>query len=136
MDDTDQKILMFLKHDSRTPFLVVARKLGLSEGAIRARVKKMKSKGIISRFTLDMSFQHKAMVNIQTVSDIPTSSIMSSLAKLGTERMYEVTGKYTIVAFIGAEDVGKLNKMLEDIRAIKGVIATETYTILSDKTND
>ncbi|MCF7861913.1 Lrp/AsnC family transcriptional regulator [Candidatus Woesearchaeota archaeon] len=132
MDLTDNKILALLKENSRIPFLTIAKKLSLSEGAIRARVKKLREKNIISRFTLDTTFQHRALVNIQTASHIPTSDIISAIKKIGADRLYEVTGKYTIIAFVGAENVSGINRQLEDIRAVKGVIATETYTILSD----
>lgn len=42
MDGIDKKIIDSLKNDSRTPFLSIAKKIGVSEGTIRQRVEKKK----------------------------------------------------------------------------------------------
>src|SRR3989344_5861541 len=39
MDDTDRKIISLLRKNSRTAFVRVAERTGLTEGAVRARVK-------------------------------------------------------------------------------------------------
>jgi len=40
-DNTDEKILGFLRDDSRESFVVIGKKLKLSESAVRRRVKNM-----------------------------------------------------------------------------------------------
>ncbi len=44
MDEIDKKIIEILKEDSRTPFLKIAEMLGISEGAVRNRVKRLMEK--------------------------------------------------------------------------------------------
>ncbi len=63
MDKIDEKILNLLKVNSRIPFVDIANKLGISEGTIRARVKKLiKSNSL--RFTIDYSKELKAIVMV------------------------------------------------------------------------
>ena len=52
IDRVDFKILKILRRDARTPFVEVARQVGMTEGAIRARVKRMTDDGTIERFTV------------------------------------------------------------------------------------
>ena len=52
MDKKDLKILQILRADARTPYVDVARRIGMTEGAIRARVKRLMKDGTIERFTV------------------------------------------------------------------------------------
>ena len=51
-DKIDEKILEFLKNDSRESFVEIGKKLKLSESAVRRRVKNLVDGGVIERFTL------------------------------------------------------------------------------------
>ena len=44
IDETDSAILDILKDNARTPFLDIAKKLGISESTIRKRVSSLESK--------------------------------------------------------------------------------------------
>jgi DNA-binding Lrp family transcriptional regulator len=39
MDDTDKAIIEILKHDGRATYSDIGKRIGLSEGAIRKRIK-------------------------------------------------------------------------------------------------
>lgn len=45
----DKRILNILKKDSRCPFVKVAEEVGVSEGTVRCRVRKMVDEGIIKK---------------------------------------------------------------------------------------
>jgi len=51
-DNTDQKIIEYLKEDSRESFVDIGKKLKLSESAVRRRVKNLVGNGTIKKFTL------------------------------------------------------------------------------------
>lgn len=132
MDGIDRKIIDALKNDSRTPFLSIARKINVSEGTIRQRVGKMTAKGIIKKFTIETGIDTKAIIMIETIPKIPTKRISESIMRAGAEKVFEVTGEETIIAQISAENLSKINEIIEKIRAIEGVKETETFPVLKE----
>lgn len=132
MDAIDKKILSFLKNDARMPFLHIAKELKMSEGAIRQRVSKMIKNSEIKRFTTEVANKTAAIIEITTSSKIPTSKIVEKMVKLGIDRIFEVTGEFSIVAMIDAESLSQLNEKVEQIRSIEGITQTETYPVLKE----
>ena len=52
LDKIDEKIISILKRDSRKAFVEVAQEVGLSESAVRRRVKNLVQNGTIKKFTI------------------------------------------------------------------------------------
>ena len=52
LDAIDQKILLELEKNARTPFLKIAQSLKVSEGTIRKRVSKLVNNEVIKKFTI------------------------------------------------------------------------------------
>ena len=55
LDDVDLRIIDLLKQNSRMSFIEIGKRVGLSEGAVRRRVKLLVEKGVIKRFTIELS---------------------------------------------------------------------------------
>ena len=51
IDSTDREILKMLQEDARVAFKRIAEKIGVSEATVFVRVKKLRKKGVIKRFT-------------------------------------------------------------------------------------
>jgi len=132
MDGIDKKIIEILSKDAREAFLSIARELGVSEGTIRQRVGKMTKKGIIKKFTIETSSSTNAIVEVVTSSSSPTQKVVEKIVKLGVHRVFEVTGRFSIIVIIHAPDLRELNTKLEAIRAIEGVVQTETFSVLKE----
>ncbi|MFA5931579.1 MAG: Lrp/AsnC family transcriptional regulator [archaeon] len=132
MDNVDRAIVQKLSIDSRTPFLTISKEIGVSEGTIRQRVAKMQKAGVIKKFTLQMGTSTTALIEITTSSSVPTQKISDKIKKLGVLHVYEVTGRFSIIAIVQAEDFNKLNNVLEFIRSIDGVVQTETFPVLKE----
>ncbi len=47
MDETDQAIIARLQYDGRTPFTDIAAELGIAEGTVRRRVKRLSESGVL-----------------------------------------------------------------------------------------
>jgi DNA-binding Lrp family transcriptional regulator len=64
LDPVDLKIIELLKKDGRMPFVELGKRVGLSEAAVRRRVKILQERGIIKRFTVevDEGFQVSAVI--------------------------------------------------------------------------
>ena len=129
-DNTDEKILGFLRDDSRESFVVIGKKLKLSESAVRRRVKNMVYNGIIEKFTIEER-NASAIVLVSVDSSIDTSKVSVKLTKLdAVKTVYEITGQYDISVIIKAPNITEINACIDDLRKISGVIDTNTVIIL------
>jgi DNA-binding Lrp family transcriptional regulator len=133
VDETDEKIIHILQADSRKAFVEIASQIGLSESAVRRRVKNLVDGGTIKRFTIELGTSDKtsAITLISVSSTADTSAVSARLMKLtGVEVVYEITGQYDIAAIIAAPAIAEINKCIDDIRKIEGVSDTNTVIIL------
>ena len=131
-DNTDEKILGFLRDDSRGSFVEIGKKLKLSESAIRRRVKNMVDNGAITKFTVEEGGnQPEALVLVSADSSIDTSKVSLKLTKLdGIKKIYEITGQYDICVIVQAPTISEINACIDDLRKISGVTDTNTVIIL------
>lgn len=132
-DEIDYKILELLRKNARMTYQEIGKILGLSEGAIRRRVKKLIENKIIKQFTIRVDLGHRvrAMSMISVSPGYATPVVTEKLSKLeGVEEVYEVTGEYDAVAIIAVKSVNELNRCIEDVRKTEGVRNTNTVIIL------
>ena len=133
VDETDEKIIRILQADSRKAFVEIASEIGLSESAVRRRVKNLVDRMIIKRFTIELGATDKtsAITLISVASTADTSAVSNQLMNLnGVKVVYEITGQYDIAAIIAAPAITDINKCIDDIRKIEGVSDTDTVIIL------
>ena len=132
-DKTNEKIIEFLRNDSRESFVEIGKKLMISESAVRRRVKNLVKNGIIKRFTIEVGERNatSAIVLISVDSTIDTTKVSSKLTKLeGVKTIYEITGQYDISVIISAPNIADINNSIDGLRKIPGVIDTNTVIIL------
>ena len=132
-DKIDEKIIDFLKEDSRESFVDIGKKLKLSESAVRRRVKNLVDSKTIKRFTVEIGEENttSAIVLISVDSATDTSKVSERLAKLeGVKTVYEITGQYDITTIISATNISEINNSIDALRKIPGVIDTNTVIIL------
>ncbi len=136
MDKTDEQILEILKGDSRAAFVGIASKVGLSEAAVRRRVSNLVKEGAIKRFTIEVEERQASTSAITYVSvspSAPTADVSKRLGSVtGVETIYETTGPFDIAAIIKGASISEVNKSVEEIRRIEGVLKTETTIILRE----
>jgi len=133
MDEIDRKIIQILKQNGRATYGEIGKAVGLSEGAVRKRIKDLVSSGIIKRFTLKLSLSEgaEAIALVSVNPSILTSEISAKLLKIPhVDTVYEVTGEYDIAVIISAMSIAEVNECIEKIRKIDGVIKTNTMIIL------
>jgi Lrp/AsnC family transcriptional regulator of lysine biosynthesis len=129
MDEIDNKILEILKQNPREKYVRIAKKIGLSEGTVRRRIKKMIENGIIKRFTIELSLETEGIVLVKT-NPIKTKEIVEKIKKV-SDKVFEVSGDYDIAVLIQASTIDELNKKVDYIRGISGVLNTNTLIKLA-----
>lgn len=130
MDEVDFKILGILKRNSRTKYVKMASNIGLTEGAVRRRVKKLLEQGIIRKFTIETKVEVEGIVLVKTDPD-KTGKVALKMKEL-SERVFEVSGDYDIAALIQAYTIEELNKKVDGIRVRPDVLETNTLIKLTD----
>jgi DNA-binding Lrp family transcriptional regulator len=132
-DKVDEKIIEYLKENSRESFVDIGKKLKLSESAVRRRVKNLLGSGVIKKFTLELGEENatSAIVLVSVDSATDTSKVSLKLTKLdGIKTVYEITGQYDITVIISAATIAEINNSIDGLRKIPGVVDTNTVIIL------
>lgn len=132
-DRTDERIIEILKADSRESFVEIAKKLRLSESAVRRRMKNLTTDGTIARFTIEVGEEKatKAIVLVSVESTTDTAKVSARLARLdGIRTVYEITGQYDITVILSAPNISEVNAIIDSLRKIQGVTDTNTVIIL------
>ena len=135
LDQIDLKILRELQHEARISFKTIAEKIGVSEGTIFVRVKKMLERGVIKGFTalVDPSAVGKPLTAIVLVRAQPKtySGTLEALRKIDDiYEIYDVTGQYYSILKIRTSGTEELGKMMDEVGKIDGITGTETIIVL------
>ena len=133
MDVTDKSIIEILKLDGRATYSDIGKRIGLSEGAVRKRIKALVDSGIIKRFTVKVGLIEgaEAIALLSVDPSLPTSEVSLALKQFSNvETVYEITGEYDIAVTISGLNITEVNECLEKIRRLNGVANTNTMIIL------
>jgi DNA-binding Lrp family transcriptional regulator len=133
MDDKDKEIIKILKDDGRAGYIDIGKKIGLSEGAVRKRIKTLSESGIIRKFTVKIGVTEgaEAVALLATNPSYPTQEVSKKILAIpNVETIYEVTGEYDIIAVIGGMNVNEVNECIEKIRRVEGIMKTNTMIVL------
>lgn len=130
MDDADRRILRILKQDARTKYVKIAELIGLTEGAVRRRIRKLVEEGAIKRFTVETTEEFEGVVLVET-EPTRTGDATERIKKIAA-RVFEVSGSYDIAALIQAYTMEELNKKIDEIRNLPQVLNTNTLIKLKD----
>jgi Lrp/AsnC family transcriptional regulator for asnA, asnC and gidA len=119
LDETDIQILRELQENSRTPFAKIGAKVGLTEGAVRARVRRLVKNKVIERFTISLNQQ---LTGVRILARVGVDAYPSDLKKIAAElakfdEVYFVavaTGTHDILVDVLTDDMESLKKFLID----------------------
>ena len=136
MDDLDRRIIGILEQDGRASNARIARSVGVSEGTVRRRLKRLISDQIVSVTALPdprrLGYESEALIGVQVDPD-KIDEVAESLAKLEHTRWVAVTtGTYDVFAWatvLNAEALGLF--LRERVGTIPGVRRTETFVNLA-----
>jgi len=130
LDDHNRAIIAALQNDGRRAYADIAKDVGLSEAAVRQRVKKLTAGGILQIVAvtdqMQMGFRRPAMLAITIDGD--TAPVTDKVAAM-TEVDYLVAtaGSIDLLAEVVAVDDADLYRIVSEIRAIPGVRTCETH---------
>ena len=135
IDSTDRIILNMLQDNARIAFKRIAEKIGVSEATVFVRVKKLREKGVIRRFTTIISPEllGKSLTAFVLINTDPKKleDVLATLSDMDdVYEAYDVTGTYYAIVKIRTENKEKLASIIDHIGMIDGVTRTETAIVL------
>src|SRR6056300_1606323 len=126
LDQTDRKIIQLLGADARMSNNQMAKVIGVTEGTVRNRIQKLIKISVINNINR-MENPSLAFVGLD-VETRAKDSVAKALSKMKEVRFVSsLIGRHDLMAFVLAEDVTKLSKVLyEEISSLPGVRFSES----------
>jgi len=127
LDERDRIIIEMLTKDARTPFTEIAKVLGISETAVRKRVKALEEAGVIRQYTVvvEPSKLGYNLVSLTGVDTLPEKifEVANKLKEFEFVRsVYLTSGDHMIMAEVWAKDGEDLSDIISNkIGSIDGV---------------
>jgi Lrp/AsnC family transcriptional regulator, regulator for asnA, asnC and gidA len=139
LDDVNLKILDKLGEDSSTPFVEIARQIGISDATVHIRVRRMVDAGIINKFTLSvdngrLGYDHLAFMGINT----EPGSVESVIADLSLVdevlEVHEMHGTFDLMLKVRAKNLEQMRDIVENkIRTLPHILETELMPVLKSR---
>jgi DNA-binding Lrp family transcriptional regulator len=127
MDKIDYLILSELLKNSQTPFLKIAKKLGVSSFTVSNRYEKMKNEGIITSSTVNidlsrLGYQGKVFLFITNAPNMAKSVTIDSLKKIRNIIVVsEIIGPFDIIAIAPIIDLSDVRALVNGIKSLPSV---------------
>ena len=140
VDEIDKNLILLLTRDARASAADLARSLSVSRGTVQNRIDKLVARGIIEGFTIELGSGEKdhqvsafALIHLKADDD--------SVVKTALRRIKEVTqvstlsGSFDLVVELRCPSLGKLDEVLDIVRAMPDVADTQSHIRLRTWTN-
>ncbi len=129
----DHGIIASLMRNGRAPHREIARGLGVSDGTVRARLRRLVSAGLV-RVAAQVDPTNSGMIGAQafvgiTVRGSDRAAVATKLAPMGPVLTVTVTtGRFDLFCYVVARTRAELvEHVVSEIRAVDGVGAVETW---------
>jgi len=131
IDPLDHRLIALLRQDARLPAAVLAQKLGVSRGTVANRLRRLEDGGVIVGYAVQLrpearSDEIRAWMGILVEGNQTRTVIASLLGEPGVAALHDTNGRWDLLAEIRSANLADLAAVLERVRLIKGIGATET----------
>ena len=138
MDELGRKIIQQLQKDGRAKNSYIARRLGVSEGTVRRRIKSLLDSGTLRVVAIPnlekMGYETLAIIGIQ-VDPEKVSQVAEQVSLFAEVRTVSVTtGAFDIFVWVAVQSTDRLGKFIrEKMGNVAGIRRTETFVSLDIK---
>jgi DNA-binding Lrp family transcriptional regulator len=142
MDDVDRRIVALLAADARASYAEIGSQVALSAPAVKRRVDRLRSSGVIRGFTAVLDPAALGWTTEAFVELFCTGKTAPAQIKAATRRHPEVAGAYTVsgeadaLVHLRAADMAHLEQALERLRAEPFVTSTRSMIVLTRLVDD
>jgi Lrp/AsnC family transcriptional regulator for asnA, asnC and gidA len=134
LDQVSKAIIYALQQDGRRSYSAIAEEVGISEGAVRQRVQRLMSSGVMQIVAVtdptELGFGREAMIGICCSGD--SLQVAERLTQIDAVNYVVLTaGRFDIVVEVVCENDAHLLEILNTrIRSLSGVYLAETLVYL------
>lgn len=142
MDSVDKKIIECLKANSRENASVIGGKVNMSVSAVIERIKKLEASGIIKQYTLvldkeKLGLDLTAFISVSMEHPKFNDGFLSFV--MDNPQIVEchyITGDFDFLLKICTTSGKGLEKLVNEVKSVKGVSLTKTLVVLSTNKED
>src|SRR5437764_13720887 len=129
VDEVDRRIIEALQGNGRESFRSIAAQVGVSEATVRARYGRLTAEGILQVVAvtnpIGLGFE-QALVGVRTSG--PPSAVADEISRWPEADYVVVTaGQFDVVVEVVAADRAEVLELTNRMRALDGVVSTETF---------
>ncbi len=135
-DSVDKELVAILRADARASISTLAKRLHVSRGTVQNRLDRLVNSGAILGFTIRAHDELetdvvKAVMMIEVIGK-STAEVIHKLRGIPQlEKLHTTNGAWDLVADIKASNLLEFDRVLREVRAIDGVLNSETSILLS-----
>ena len=140
LDDIDLKIIDILGRDSSTPFVEIAKQIGISDATVHVRVRRLVSEGVISKFTISvdndlLGYNHLGFMGINVDPAFAAEETIDQLLNLEEVlEIHEMHNSFDLFLKVRAKHLGHMLDIVENkIRKLPHILNTELITVLKTR---
>lgn len=133
MDDIDRRLLQLLRDDASRPLKTLAAEVQLSRSAVRERIGRLESSGVIRRYTVELAPAEGALTAILMVRLLrtPSPAIVSFIVAMPeVVRCLSLSGEVDLLVELRDADVAVINRARDAIATRPGVTDVVTSFVL------
>ena len=131
MDELDHQLIALLRQNARLSVADLAHKLKVSRGTVTNRLRKLEDSQVIVGYTVRLKPEAeperiRAWMGVQVEGNQTRRVIASLLGEPGVSSLHDTNGRWDLLAELEVGSMNELSQVLERVRLIPGIRATET----------
>jgi DNA-binding Lrp family transcriptional regulator len=134
----DQELLALLRVNAREPVAALARKLGLSRTTVNDRLRRLEKDGTVAGYMVKLrsddtlgGFSAIITLAAEPRKHIDVAKALGRIAEV--ELLYAVSGKHDFIVKARTHSPEDMDRLIDQLAAVPGVVEVETSVILSTK---
>jgi len=133
-DSLDRAIMNVLRESSRSSFVEIASRVGVTERTVRTRVRRLEEEGIIRGYTIrEAGIGLTALIRLKVGPGTEIGTLAGEFSTWrGVECVYEISGDADLIAIVHVDDTVGLREMLDRmwLAAPGEISSTQTELVL------
>ncbi|TPM30578.1 Lrp/AsnC family transcriptional regulator [Mesorhizobium sp. B2-2-2] len=140
LTEKDRQLLALMQKNAREPVASLARQLGVSRTALQERIQKLEAGGVIEGYAVRLTKEAAqnsvhcftfAALNNKSYPDV--SRKIKAMASI--QAVYAITGEWDLIIHVAAETLEKLNREVNALNEIGGIVKTASHVVMETKFN-
>lgn len=136
LDSTDTRLISLLREDARMPVSKIALQLGVSRATVQNRIDRLMEQRVLLGFTVRTTpeaakHRVRAVMMVSVEGDHADAALKTLRGYPEVRALHTTNGRWDIVVELGTDSLEDFDKVLQRIRAVRGISNSETSLLLA-----